>query len=145
MVTTRSRVPGTRLLACTAATLILLGPATAGSRAQSAPDGAAPAQTQAPEPEAATPTVDGKPVAWWIEQLGADDFATREKATATLAKAGKDALPLLEKAAHSPDPEVRWRAQKALASVRKLLPGYAMLVRGGRVAREWCHYDLPYG
>jgi len=31
-----------------------------------------------------------------------------------------------------------------LASVRKLAPGFAMLVHGGRVARHWCHYDIPY-
>ncbi|HEX8242225.1 MAG TPA: asparagine synthase (glutamine-hydrolyzing) [Longimicrobium sp.] len=33
----------------------------------------------------------------------------------------------------------------ALRHVRKLRPGHALLVRGGRVEREWCHYDLPYG
>jgi asparagine synthase (glutamine-hydrolysing) len=32
-----------------------------------------------------------------------------------------------------------------LRDVRKLRPGYALLVRGGRVAREWSYYDLPYG
>lgn len=32
-----------------------------------------------------------------------------------------------------------------LKGVRKLRPGYALLVRDGAVAREWCHYDLPYG
>jgi asparagine synthase (glutamine-hydrolysing) len=32
-----------------------------------------------------------------------------------------------------------------LRHVRKLAPGHAMLLRGGTVAREWCHYDLPYG
>jgi asparagine synthase (glutamine-hydrolysing) len=31
-----------------------------------------------------------------------------------------------------------------LASVRKLAPGFAMLVDGGRVVRHWCHYDVPY-
>ena len=33
----------------------------------------------------------------------------------------------------------------ALRGIRKLRPGYALLLRDGRVAREWCHYDLPYG
>jgi asparagine synthase (glutamine-hydrolysing) len=32
-----------------------------------------------------------------------------------------------------------------LAAVRKLPPGHAMLLRGGRVAREWGYYELPYG
>ncbi len=32
-----------------------------------------------------------------------------------------------------------------LRDVRKLRPGHALTVRDGVVAREWCHYDLPYG
>ncbi|HEV2146813.1 MAG TPA: asparagine synthase (glutamine-hydrolyzing), partial [Longimicrobiaceae bacterium] len=32
-----------------------------------------------------------------------------------------------------------------LEAVRKLRPGYALLARGGKSVREWCHYDLPYG
>jgi asparagine synthase (glutamine-hydrolysing) len=32
-----------------------------------------------------------------------------------------------------------------LRHVRKLPPGGALLVRGGRIAREWRFYDLPYG
>ena len=31
-----------------------------------------------------------------------------------------------------------------LTAVRKLEPGYALLVSGGRVVRRWCHYDVPY-
>jgi asparagine synthase (glutamine-hydrolysing) len=31
-----------------------------------------------------------------------------------------------------------------LKSVRKLPPGHAMLVKQGRVVREWAYYDLPY-
>jgi asparagine synthase (glutamine-hydrolysing) len=33
----------------------------------------------------------------------------------------------------------------ALASVKKLEPGHAMVVREGRVERRWRHYDLPNG
>ena len=33
----------------------------------------------------------------------------------------------------------------ALAGVRKPPPGTALLLRGGRVAREWRYYRLPYG
>jgi asparagine synthase (glutamine-hydrolysing) len=32
-----------------------------------------------------------------------------------------------------------------LKGIRKLPPGQAMLVRDGRVARQWTFYDLPYG
>ncbi len=33
----------------------------------------------------------------------------------------------------------------ALAGVRKVPPGTALLLREGRVAREWAYYQLPYG
>ena len=33
----------------------------------------------------------------------------------------------------------------AFAAVRKLRPGHALLVRDGRIVREWSYYDLPYG
>ncbi|HUI65291.1 MAG TPA: asparagine synthase (glutamine-hydrolyzing) [Bacteroidota bacterium] len=32
-----------------------------------------------------------------------------------------------------------------LKSVRKLPPGQALLVRDGRIVRQWSHYTLPYG
>jgi asparagine synthase (glutamine-hydrolysing) len=32
-----------------------------------------------------------------------------------------------------------------LRGVQKLEPGYALLVRDGRVVRRWSYYDLPYG
>jgi asparagine synthase (glutamine-hydrolysing) len=31
-----------------------------------------------------------------------------------------------------------------LAAVRKLEPGFALLVQHGKVARKWCHYDVAY-
>jgi asparagine synthase (glutamine-hydrolysing) len=31
-----------------------------------------------------------------------------------------------------------------LAQVKKLEPGFAMIVENGRVGRHWCYYDLPY-
>jgi len=31
-----------------------------------------------------------------------------------------------------------------LASVRKLPPGFAAVISGGQVVRQWCHYDIPY-
>lgn len=53
-----------------------------------------------------------------IKDLGHEDFQKREAATARLSEAGPDAIPALEKAARDADPEVRWRAQKALEAVR---------------------------
>lgn len=32
-----------------------------------------------------------------------------------------------------------------LRDVHKLAPGHALIVRKGRIQKEWCHYDLPYG
>jgi asparagine synthase (glutamine-hydrolysing) len=32
-----------------------------------------------------------------------------------------------------------------LRGVRKLRPGHALIVQGGRIAREWSYYELPYG
>lgn len=34
--------------------------------------------------------------------------------------------------------------QTALTHVKKLQPGEAMLVRGGKIVRQWFYYDLPY-
>jgi asparagine synthase (glutamine-hydrolysing) len=34
--------------------------------------------------------------------------------------------------------------QTMLTAVKKLEPGYAMIVRRGRIARTWRYYDLPY-
>lgn len=39
----------------------------------------------------------------------------------------------------SPSPDTMF------SRVKKLPPGHAALVRNGRVVREWCHYELPYG
>ena len=52
----------------------------------------------------------------WIEQLGDDDFQTRERATKKLTEAGADAVGALEKAAkQSGDAEVRSRAERVLS------------------------------
>lgn len=32
-----------------------------------------------------------------------------------------------------------------LKSVCKLEPGYALVVKGGKIQKKWCFYDLPYG
>src|SRR5262245_54326153 len=49
-----------------------------------------------------------------VGQLGAEEFAAREKATEELRKIGKAAEPALRKAAASEDPEVRSRVKGLL-------------------------------
>jgi hypothetical protein len=49
-----------------------------------------------------------------IEQLGSDDWRTRDQATRTLVEIGPKAQPSLEKALGSTDAEVRWRASYLL-------------------------------
>ncbi len=53
-----------------------------------------------------------------IEQLGDADFTVREDATAKLIELGDEAVPFLEKALHSEDPEVTWRAEQALEAIK---------------------------
>jgi len=53
-----------------------------------------------------------------IRDLGADSYAAREHATATLRLIGQPARQALEKAAQSDDPEVRLRARDILRDVR---------------------------
>jgi hypothetical protein len=49
-----------------------------------------------------------------VRQLGHPEFTTREKATARLQEIGAAALPLLEKASASTDPEIRQRAWRLI-------------------------------
>ncbi len=53
-----------------------------------------------------------------IEALGADEFDTRQRASEFLWRAGNNALPALEQAAKTTDPEVRLRATLVLRKVR---------------------------
>lgn len=53
-----------------------------------------------------------------IADLDAEEFDVRERASQTLADAGAAALPLLEGAAKSDDPEVAARARKAIEAIR---------------------------
>ncbi len=53
-----------------------------------------------------------------IRDLGSEDFQTREEATAELGERGEAAIRALEEATKDPDPEVRWRAEKALRAAR---------------------------
>jgi len=53
-----------------------------------------------------------------IEELAAEDYAVRESATVKLMEMGGRALPSLEKAEKSADPEVAWRAAAAARMIR---------------------------
>lgn len=53
-----------------------------------------------------------------IRDLASDDFNVRESATEELGRRGEAAIPALERAAKDADPEVRWRAEKALKEAR---------------------------
>jgi HEAT repeat protein len=52
-----------------------------------------------------------------ISQLGSDEFAKREKASAELVTRGKLAVPFLEQALHGADPEMVRRARQCLAEI----------------------------
>jgi hypothetical protein len=52
-----------------------------------------------------------------IKQLGADDFATRDRATKELAELGAAAVPRLREALKNPDPEVSLRAVALLEKI----------------------------
>jgi HEAT repeat protein len=51
-----------------------------------------------------------------IEDLGSDDFQTREAATAALTEIGEPAVDALTEAAKSADPEVSNRAKRILGT-----------------------------
>lgn len=55
----------------------------------------------------------------WIQKLGDDSFAVREKATAELQTLGSPILPLIRQAANNPDLEVSRRAGKVLEVLDK--------------------------
>ncbi len=54
-----------------------------------------------------------------VRRLADDSFAARETAMNDLAALGGAALPALERALSSADPEVRWRAETAMAMIRR--------------------------
>jgi hypothetical protein len=68
-----------------------------------------------PAPPAPTP----EEIDAWIAKLGSDDWKAREEATEALVRVGAPALPALEKAARSDDPEVKTRALAALERIRQ--------------------------
>jgi hypothetical protein len=53
----------------------------------------------------------------WVQDLGSEDFATRERADKALRAAGRAALPYLDKAKESEDLEIRERAASIARSI----------------------------
>ena len=84
-------------------------------------------------------------IARWIMQLGANQFAVRERATASLMSVGREAIPLMRKLAEeTSDPEVRLRAAEIAeqlarsdfeARVEAFLAGDEVGFEGWNVAR----------
>ncbi len=104
-----------RWLAGSTLVLALAAPALAGDG-----DPERPAPPAAPGQDAPAPP---RSVEDLIGDLAGDDYRAREAATEGLAARGAEALPALRKAARGDDPEVRWRAEKAIAAIE---------ARGGR-------------
>ncbi len=86
-----------------------------------------------------------------VKQLGADEFAVREKATEELRKIGKPAEGALRKALAGDDPEVRERVRAVLDSMaekpkapapRRALPGFGF--RGSSVTVQSVNGDSTY-
>ena len=76
---------------------------------------------RAPIPTPAIPTgpaPKAEDVRGWIRALGSDSFATREKASGELRKAGKHVQAQLKKAAASRDREVAFRARSLLSALQ---------------------------
>jgi tetratricopeptide (TPR) repeat protein len=72
----------------------------------------------APLPAAGPAKPTAKQIATWVEQLGDNDFATRQKASRLLWEAGEPAEAPLKQAARSDDLEVRRRANEILEKFR---------------------------
>jgi hypothetical protein len=70
-------------------------------------------------PSGAAEPVDAAHIKKLIEQLGSDDFADREKATASLDTMGEPALEELRKARLSSDNEVRRRSEDLVKKIEK--------------------------
>jgi hypothetical protein len=71
------------------------------------------------KPPAAEAGPEAARLARLVAELGHDDWAVREKASAALRAAGEPALAALETAAKSPDPEVRARATELVGQIRR--------------------------
>ena len=66
-------------------------------------------------------TIDAKTIADLVTQLGHDEYRTRQMAATKLGLIGTPALPALEKALQSKDPEVQLRAQGLLEQINAVV------------------------
>ena len=106
-------------------------------------------QNKPSEPAAETPATDALPqdgsVRRWLDGLGADRFAARERAAAKLLQLGPEVLPALRRLEqNSDDPEVRLRAARLAeqlsrgnlqARIDAFLAGEPVQFEGWQVAR----------
>lgn len=84
-----------------------------------------------------------------VDSLGSDRIQDREAAVRSLKDLGKAALPALQKAARSSDPELSERAKKVLRlidigstltpALRKAVPDAEERLDSGRAAESFCH------
>lgn len=85
------------------------------------------------EPGAADESI-AKKVATLVEQLGDDEWDSREKATRELIAVGRPAVARLSEAAQSPDAEIKWRATHILKQIAERSP--APLISAGIVGGD---------
>lgn len=71
-----------------------------------------------------------------VDDLGADDYTVREKATEDLAAAGDAAIPLLKQAAGGDDPEIVRRARMILDLLEWHVP-YALYLKRGNIMEDF--------
>jgi hypothetical protein len=99
-----------------------------------------PALLLAPQDEETTKKIDAL-----IRDLGAEDFETREKASAELRKIGKPAVPALRKAAESEDAEVKMRAKAILEELEKPAKEKPKIgIGGSRITVKSVNGDTSY-
>src|SRR5690606_7655582 len=55
----------------------------------------------------------------YVEQLGDEQFAVRERAVSRLIELGLPALPVLEQSRRNPDREIRYRSERVLVIIRQ--------------------------
>ena len=77
-----------------------------------------------------------------VEQLGSEDFAEREAASAAIARVGAPAIPSLEAALENESPEIRSRAGILLVQIRRTAESAARLA-AKRVKLDF--KDMPLG
>ncbi|MDY3561262.1 hypothetical protein R5W23_002537 [Gemmata sp. JC673] len=77
-------------------------------------------------------------------QLGAPEFATREQASESLRALGAAALPAVQRATTSDDPEIRRRALALLPAIQARIaftPVGSLSIRGrSRSPQPWTHF-----